>query len=185
MAGPASTISFKAKLFRPGGKDKGAPWLFLRLPQEASDPLPARGMVSVEGTFQGQPFAVTLEPDGEGGHWMKVKPDLLERTGVGAGQTVALEISPAKVEPEPDVPEDLQEAFDRAIPKAIETWKSLTALARRDWIHWIVSGKKAETRVKRIGVAIDKLSKGDRRPCCFDRSGMYDKSLSCPLSAED
>lgn len=116
---------------------------------------------------------------------MKVKPDLLERTGVGAGQTVALEISPAKVEPEPDVPEDLQEAFDRAIPKAIETWKSLTALARRDWIHWIVSGKKAETRVKRIGVAIDKLSKGDRRPCCFDRSGMYDKSLSCPLSAED
>ena len=41
-----------------------------------------------------------------------------------------------------------------------------------------------ETRVKRIEVAISKLSAGSRRPCCFDRSGMYDKSLSCPIPDE-
>lgn len=185
MSEVATPIKFEAVLHRPKGEEDSAGWLFLRLPQAASDPLPARGMVSVEGAFDGVPFAVTLEPDGEGGHWMKVRPELIEKAGLKAGDSVSLEISPAKVEPEPEVPADLQAALDSAIPKAIETWKSLTALARRDWIHWIVSGKKAETRVKRIGVAIDKMSKGSRRPCCFDRSGMYDKSLSCPLAADD
>ena len=33
--------------------------------------------------------------------------------------------------------------------------------------------------------SIDKMSKGNRRPCCFDRSGMYDKSLEAPVAAED
>src|SRR5690606_22387249 len=57
-------------------------------------------------------------------------------------------------------------------------------VARRDWIAWITSGKKAETRAKRIGVACDKLASGQRRACCFDRSGMYSKSMSAPVAAE-
>lgn len=71
-----------------------------------------------------------------------------------------------------------------APPKAREVWSDITTIARRDWIQWIVSPKKAETRVKRIETACDMLAKGKRRPCCFDRSGMYDKSLSC-LVAKD
>jgi hypothetical protein len=55
----------------------------------------------------------------------------------------------------------------------------------RDWIHWITSGKRAETRVKRIQTACDMLAKGKRRACCFDRSGMYSKSLGCPEAADD
>lgn len=179
-----SPIRFQATIHLPGGKDRGADWLFLTLPQEASDPLPARGMVSVEGTFDGISFAATLEPNGEGGHWLRIKPALASQVKARAGQVATLEIVPAAVEPEPEVPDDLQAALDSAPSKARETWASITALARRDWIHWIVSGKKAETRVKRIAVAIDKMSKGNRRPCCFDRSGMYDKSLSCPIAAD-
>jgi hypothetical protein len=36
-----------------------------------------------------------------------------------------------------------------------------------------MSGKKAETRAKRIRVTCDKLASGNRRACCFNRSGMY------------
>lgn len=182
MARSATRIRFQATLHRPKATEGAADWTFLRLPREASDPLPARGMVSVDGTFDGTPFTATLEPDGEGGHWMRVKPELQAAAAVKVGDVVELEIAPVEVEPEPEVPVDLQAALQMATPKARETWASITALARRDWIFWIVSGKKAETRAKRIGVALDKLSKGDRRPCCFDRSGMYDKSLCCPLA---
>ena len=56
-------------------------------------------------------------------------------------------------------------------------------VARRDWIHWITSGKKAETRTKRIAVACDKLASGHRRACCFDRSGMYSKGNMGPPAA--
>lgn len=178
-------MKFSAKLFRPGGKDKGAPWTFLNLPPDASQQLPSRSMVSVEGAFNGFPFQATLEPDGQGGHWLKVDQKLSEAAGVKAGDLVELEIAPATEEPEPEVPEDFQQALDAAPPKASETWAVITRLARRDWIFWIVSGKKAETRVKRIEVAISKLSAGSRRPCCFDRSGMYSKSLTCPVPDAD
>jgi hypothetical protein len=180
----AAPIRFSAVIHKPKS-DGVADWAFLVLPKDASGRLPARGMVSVEGTFADKQFAATLEPDGEGGHWLRVKPDLLKASGARVGDAVSVEIAPAAVEPEPEVPDDLRAALEAAVPKARETWAAITALARRDWIFWIVSGKKAETRVKRIGVAVDKMSKGSRRPCCFDRSGMYDKSLSCPIPADE
>lgn len=142
-------------------------------------------MVSVEGTLGGIPFQETLEPDGEGGHWLKILPDLGSKAQIQPGDIVALSIAPALVEPEPTVPEDLQDALNNAPEKARTTWQAITPLARRDWIFWITSGKKAETRVKRIEVAISKMTAGSRRPCCFDRSGMYSKSLSCPLAADE
>jgi len=139
-------------------------------------------MVSVDGVFNGFPFQTTLVPDGQGGHWLKVDPKLQETTRAKAGDTIELEIAPVAEEPEPEVPEDFQRALEAAGPTAIATWGDITPVARRDWIFWIVSGKKEETRLKRIEVALSKLSAGNRRPCCFDRSGMYDKSLSCPIA---
>ena len=181
MATATTTIAFKARLQKPA-EPKNAAWTFLVLPKAASAKLPARSMVTVDGTLGGAPFQATLEPDGEGSHWLKVDRKLREAAGAEAGDTVSLEVAPVEQEPEPKVPADLRAAL-RDNPAALATWKDITAVARRDWIHWITSGKKAETRVKRIGVACDKLGKGQRRACCFDRSGMFDKSLHAPTPA--
>ena len=82
------------------------------------------------------------------------------------------------------MPSDLRKAL-AADDEARSTWKDITAVARRDWIHWITSGKKAETRAKRIEVARDKLACGNRRACCFDRSGMYSKgNMGAPKAAD-
>ncbi len=184
MRKTATQVKFNAKLLRPAEEPKGT-WSFVCLPKDASAKLPTRSMVSVEGTFNGVEFWTTLLPDGDGGHWMKVAKPLSTKANVKPGDTVTLEIAPMAKEPEPEVPQDLKTAITAAGAKAQETWKAITPKARRDWIFWIVSGKKAETRAKRISVALDKLGKGDRRPCCFDRSGMYDNSLSCPVAADD
>lgn len=141
-------------------------------------------MVSVEGTLNGAPFAAALQPDGQGGHWLKIDRAMQKAAGVTAGKTVEIECTPSSTEPEPDVPPDVR-AMLRSSPEAQSAWKSTTALARRDWIQWITSGKKAETRAIRIEKARDMLEHGKRRPCCFDRSGMYSKSLSCPTPADD
>src|SRR4030081_1695097 len=178
----ASKIRFSARLFRPMMTAKAAAWTFLTLPKEASAKLPSRGMTSVEGTFNGLAFRATLEPDGKGGHWLKVDRKMREAAGAEAGDVVTLEIAPVAEEPEPRVPADLPKALGAAPPGARQVWSDITPLARRDWIHWIVSAKQAETRVRRIRTACDMLANGKRRPCCFDRSGMYDKSLSCPVA---
>ena len=183
MVKPVGAIKFKAKLSTPV-QPKGAPWLFLVVPKEASSKLPTRSMVTVDGKLQGAPFQATLEPDGEGSHWLKVDKTLRDEAGVNAGDTVALEIAPVDKEPEPKVPADLKAALS-ASAQAKATWVDITPVARRDWIHWITSGKKAETRTKRVGIAIDKLASGSRRACCFDRSGMYSKGSMGPPDAAD
>ncbi len=184
-----TTLRCTATLLRPApgqGLSMAGGWTFLVLPKDAR--LPSRGMISVKGTLNAVPFTATLDPDGHGGHWLKVSRSLREKAKASVGDSVALELVPvpADKEPEPKVPPDLRKAL-AAIPgpagvEAREAWKSITPIARRDWIQWITSGKKAETRVIRIEKACDMLAKGKKRPCCFDRSGMYDGSQSCPLA---
>jgi uncharacterized protein YdeI (YjbR/CyaY-like superfamily) len=113
-----------------------------------------------------------------------VERALRASAGVAAGDRIDLVIAPVKEEPEPVVPADVRKAL-AAAPEAKAVWNSLTAVARRDWIHWITSGKKAETRVKRIATACDMLASGKRRACCFDRSGMYSRgNMGAPVAAE-
>jgi len=47
------------------------------------------------------------------------------------------------------VPADLKKALT-SDPKALTVWEDITPLARNEWICWIESAKKAETRSRRI-----------------------------------
>ena len=180
---PKTLIRFKAKLFRPAESEKDDSWTFLILPKNASAKLPSRGMTAIEGSLNGCPFQATLEPDGQKSHWLKVDRKLSEAARAEAGDIVTLEIAPAAKEPEPEVPADLKKALATAVPKARALWSDITPVARRDWIQWITSVKQPETRVRRIKNACSMLAGGKRRPCCFDRSGLYSKSLSAPKAA--
>jgi hypothetical protein len=186
------TIRFKAKLLRPAmeparpradQRQNGDSWTFLILPKSASANLPSRGMTAIEGTINGCRFQAVLEADGQKSHWLKVDRKLSEAPGAEAGDIVSLEITPAAKEPEPEVPTDIRKALAAATPKARALWSDITPNARRDWIHWITSAKQAETRTRRIQNACSMLAAGKRRPCCFDRSGFYGKSLSAPKAA--
>jgi hypothetical protein len=140
-------------------------------------------MTTVEGTINGAPFLATLEPDGQKSHWLKVDRKLSKAAGAEAGDVVALEIAPTSKEPEPELPTDLKKALTAA-PQAKAVWADITPVARRDWIQWIVSAKRPETRQRRIDNACSMLASGKRRVCCFDRSGIYSKSLSAPKAAD-
>ncbi len=64
------------------------------------------------------------------------------------------------------LPADLKAAL-AANPKALATWNATTPLARSEWICWVISGKKLQTRTIRIKKGLSKLSSGMRRPCCW------------------
>lgn len=178
---PAPKIRFRAKLFRPATTANVA-WTFLTLPKNASAKLPSRGTTTVAGTINGFPFRATLAPDGQRSHWLRVDRKMREAAGANAGDVVTLEISPSVAELEPKVPADLRKAL-AAAPKAQALWSDITPIARRDWVHWITSAKRPETRARRINNACVMLAAGKRRVCCFDRSGIYSKSFSSPRAA--
>ena len=64
------------------------------------------------------------------------------------------------------LPADFRQAIE-GDPKVKDLWADITPLARNEWICWVTSAKKDETRQKRITVGLDKMRKGMRRPCCW------------------
>ncbi len=64
------------------------------------------------------------------------------------------------------MPEDLRKAIASS-PAARALWEDITPLARNEWICWVTSGKKVETRKIRIEKGISKMKGGMRRPCCW------------------
>lgn len=174
-------IRFKATLHTPESPAR-ASWSFLLVPKSASGKLSSRGPVPVEGTLNGQAFKAMLEPDGEGSHWLKVDAALRRKAKAEVGEDVTLEVTQAAEPPDPELPPELRKALGEE-PAAKAQWDGLRPAQRYDWILWITSAKRPETRLKRIANACDMLASGKRRVCCFDRSGIYSKGLSAPKPA--
>lgn len=65
-----------------------------------------------------------------------------------------------------EVPEDLKESL-KVAPEILKIWNRLTALARNEWICWIISVKKPETRMQHIKRLFEDLPEGKHRPCCW------------------
>jgi uncharacterized protein YdeI (YjbR/CyaY-like superfamily) len=64
------------------------------------------------------------------------------------------------------LPDDFRTVLERE-PAALATWQDITPLARNEWICWIESAKKVETRRKRVAWGCENLRDGKRRPCCW------------------
>ena len=120
---------------------------------------------------------IVLEPDGKGGHWFRVDSGLREAAGIGAGDTVNVEVVPSKEWPEPEVPADLKQAL-ASDPQANTLWMQITPMARWDWLRWIRATHNPETRSRRIEVALSKIKAGERRPCCFNRNQCTEPEVS-------
>ena len=65
-----------------------------------------------------------------------------------------------------EVPKDLYEALI-SDESALERWEDLTPLGRNEWICWVITTKKPETRANHTERTVTELMKGKRRPCCW------------------
>ncbi len=65
------------------------------------------------------------------------------------------------------LPADLKNILTSS-PKAKAVWDDITPLAKNEWICWVTSAKKEETRKIRLQKALSKLTSGMRRPCCWE-----------------
>ena len=159
---PVSAICFEATPVTIGDRT------ILRLPQKASERLPSRGQVAVQGTINGHEFKTVLEPDGNFGHWIDVDGELRRTARIAVGDAVTLEVEQREDWPEPRVPNDLGAALAAAPPEIRDLWDGITPMARWEWVRWVNATGNADTRNRRIEVTISKLTSGKRRPCCFN-----------------
>ena len=64
------------------------------------------------------------------------------------------------------VPADLRKVLTSS-KAARAAWEDITPLARNEWICWIESVKKPETRKLHVKRTRTELIEGKRRPCCW------------------
>ena len=64
------------------------------------------------------------------------------------------------------IPVDLRKVLSSALMARV-AWEKITPLARNEWICWIESARKPETRRHRIERTQTELVEGKRRPCCW------------------
>jgi hypothetical protein len=168
----ASAIHFEATLHTIGK------WTIVRLPEKASEKLPSRGQVAVQGTINGHGFQTVLEPDGCSGHWMTVDKKLQRTAAISAGDTAAVEIEPTQDWPEPSLPQDFQAALATAPQQIQDLWNDITPMARWEWVRWVNATRNPDTRRRRVEVSISKMDSGKRRPCCFNLAACTNPDVS-------
>jgi uncharacterized protein YdeI (YjbR/CyaY-like superfamily) len=64
------------------------------------------------------------------------------------------------------IPKDLKEKI-LLNSKLLLNWNSLTTLARNEWICWLISVKKQETRYDHLRRIVLEVEQGKKRPCCW------------------
>ena len=154
------TIQFKAKLW--AGME-GKNWTFATMPKNASEKLPKRGRIAIEGTINGFAFKTSAFPDGEGSHQFMVNGTMRAGAKAAIGDTATFIIEPASDAVDFEIPSDLNVALKKSKP-ATAQWEKITPKAKAEWVAWITSAKKEDTRTARVAKTIERLAKDDKRP---------------------
>lgn len=153
-------ITFKAKLWAPM---EGKGWTFCNLPATASAKLGKKGRVPVLVTVAGQQFRTSCFPDGKGGHTLQLNAAMREAAGAGPGDMVVFSLELASDDVEVEVPAALAKAL-KADRGARAQWDGITPKARAEWVAWVASAKREETRYARTAKTVERLRGGAKRP---------------------
>jgi hypothetical protein len=112
--------------------------------------------IPVVATVNGRNSRTTLVPAGDGRYRMQINTALRKAAHADVGDVVSIELRLDRESRELPVPADLRAAL-KEHPKARKAFDQLASGHRRQFIKWFDSAKAPETRLRRLGRAIDAL----------------------------
>jgi uncharacterized protein YdeI (YjbR/CyaY-like superfamily) len=110
----------------------------------------------VKGSVNGIDFRSTALPHGDGRHYLVVAQTIRKAARVGPGDCVGVVVEIDDGPREVEVPEDLRQALV-ANPSAQAAFARYSYSHQKEIVDWINEAKRAETREKRIGKAVESL----------------------------
>jgi Domain of unknown function (DUF1905)/Bacteriocin-protection, YdeI or OmpD-Associated len=148
---------FNAKV--EAGDGGGAYVLF---PFDVEKEFGTKGKVPVQAKFNGVPYAGTLIKYGNPLHMLPMLKAIREQTGTSPGDTVDVELWKDEEPRVLEVPADFREAMKNQ--GVMPLFDRLSFTHRREYCRWITEAKKDETRMRRVGKAVELLAKGVKTP---------------------
>ncbi len=112
--------------------------------------------VKVKATFDGINYRGSIVKMGLPCYIIGITKDIRKQIGKEAGDNVFVEIEKDEDVRIVELPDDLKSAINKN-EEAMKFYESLSYSAKRKYVQWITSAKKAETREKRIMEAVLKL----------------------------
>lgn len=152
-------IKFKALV---EAMDPKGSWAFVKFPLSVSKKLGTRAQIAVKGSVNGFAIRTSAMPNGDGSHHLMFNKVMRAGAKADLGDTVLVEIELDGEERKPAVPEDLKKAIV-INPAAKKLWGVITPRAREEWVEWIASAKRDDTRVRRVARTVERLAAGERR----------------------
>ncbi len=140
-----------------------APGLTIELPPEAIEELGAGKRPAVKATFNGTYEYHTRVAVYGGRYYLGLRKDVREAAMLAPGETVDLTIDLDEEPREVALPEDFAAALD-ADPEAQARFAALSFTNRNEYVRWLTSAKRPETRQRRLAEAPSLLKSGVRTP---------------------
>jgi hypothetical protein len=131
----------------------------VEVPLNVEEVFGSRSCVPVKGAIEGVPYRSSLMPQGEGRFILVVNKTLRDEIGKEVGDAVEVTMEPDTQARTVEIPEDLAEAL-QGDAAAEETFERFSYSKRKEYVDWIESAKRPETRSNRIRQALEKLAQG-------------------------
>jgi hypothetical protein len=147
----SNPLNFKAELT---GRGPSGAWTYLRILFSVDQVFGRKGQVPVRATVNGFTFRNSLMPRGDGTHILGIGKDILAGAGAATGDTVAVELAIDDAPRTVAVPADLEAALASAPGKA-QAFGALSYSHKKEFVDWIESAKRPETRISRIEKAVE------------------------------
>jgi Domain of unknown function (DUF1905)/Bacteriocin-protection, YdeI or OmpD-Associated len=152
--------AFKAILERPDGAMDAA---FIVFPFDVEKEFGTRGQIKVNATFDRHPYRGVLASMGTDHHAILVRKDIRQTIGKKVGDSVAVTITKDEKKRRIDLPDELARLLDKN-RKAKSFFETLSYSNQKEYVVWIKTAKKKETKSKRLQEALRKLLNRKRNP---------------------
>lgn len=116
--------------------------------------------VKVRANFDGVEYRGSLVSMG-GCYMVGMTQELRKKIGKDFGDTVHVILEKDEEERVVEVPEDFMEVMKQS-PEAYAGFEKLSYTSKKEYVTWITSAKKAETRQSRLEKALEQLKQGRR-----------------------
>jgi hypothetical protein len=149
---------FKTRLESMGEDDA---WTVFRMPFSVEKVFGTRARVPIKGTINGFPFRSSLFPMGDGQHFMMVNKEMWEGAKIREGRTVQVVMQEDAGVRTVRLPRDLKTALLRNRTARLH-FQDLSYTHKKEYVVWIESAKRPETRARRVRNAVTMILKGRR-----------------------
>jgi uncharacterized protein YdeI (YjbR/CyaY-like superfamily) len=117
--------------------------------------------VKVLATFDGEAYRGSLVRMGTTAHLLLLRKDIRQKIGKSAGDKVRVTVEEDTVPRVVTVPKELKSALARD-QEAGEFFAALSYTHQREYVEWIESAVRAETRQTRVKKTIEMLREGKK-----------------------